>query len=75
MSFENDTLRVVAPLDPYEGSFYNDPIYKDAQRLGVENIYKVIGHSEDYINPIADGKLRWRSVKYYDTYSDDALEG
>jgi hypothetical protein len=54
MSFEIDTLRVVAPLDLYEGDWYNEPVDEDAQRLGVENIYKVMGHMEDYINSIAD---------------------
>jgi hypothetical protein len=31
MSFETDTLHVIAPLDPNEGDRYNDPMNEDAQ--------------------------------------------
>jgi hypothetical protein len=31
MSFETDTLCVVAPLDPYEGDWYNEPVDEDAK--------------------------------------------
>jgi hypothetical protein len=74
MSFETDTLCVVAPLDPYEGDHYNELVDEDVWSLRVENIYKVTGHREDYINPTIDGELSWRSVKYYDTDSEDALD-
>jgi hypothetical protein len=30
MSFEIDILRMVVPLDPYEGSRYNEPMDEDA---------------------------------------------
>jgi hypothetical protein len=63
-----------APLDPYEGDHYNELVDEDAQSSSIENIYKVMGHREDYINPTADGELRWRSVKYYDMDSEDALD-
>jgi hypothetical protein len=74
ISFETDTLCVVVPLDPYEGDCYNETIYEDAQRSGIENILKVMGSREDYINPSVDGKLSWRSVKYYDMDFEDALD-
>jgi hypothetical protein len=44
-------------LDPYEGNHYNEPVDEDAQSSRVENIYKVTGHREDYINPTIDGEL------------------
>jgi hypothetical protein len=47
MSFETDTLYVVAPLDPYVGDRYNEIIDEDAKSSGIENIYKVTGHRED----------------------------
>jgi hypothetical protein len=33
---------------------------EDAQSSVIENIYKIIGHKEDYINPTIDGELSWR---------------
>jgi hypothetical protein len=74
MSFETDTLCVVAPLDPYEGDRYNEPVDEDAQSSVIENIYKIMGHREDYINPTTDGELSWRSVKSYDMDSEDAMD-
>jgi hypothetical protein len=53
--FETDTLCIVTPLDPYEGSHYNELIDEDAWNLGIENIYKVMGCREDYINPTIYG--------------------
>jgi hypothetical protein len=40
----------------------------------IENIYKVMGCREDYINPTTNGELSWRSVKSYDMDSEDALD-
>jgi hypothetical protein len=74
MSFEFDTVRVVAPIYPYEGDHCNELVNEDAQSLRVENIYKVMGCKEDYINPTANKELSWRSVKSYDTDSKDALD-
>jgi hypothetical protein len=55
MSFEIDTMHVVMPLDPYEGDWYNEPMDEDAWRSIIENIYKITGCREDYINPITNG--------------------
>jgi hypothetical protein len=74
MSFETDTLRIIAPLDPNEGDIYNDPVNEDAQSSIIENIYNITGHMEDYVNPTVDGELSWRSVCSYDTDSEDAME-
>jgi hypothetical protein len=74
MSFKTDTLHLVMPLDPYEGDHYNDPIDEDAQARELKIFTRSHGHREDYINPTTDGELSWRSVKSYDTDSDDALE-
>jgi hypothetical protein len=74
MSFETDTLCMVAPLDPYEGDRYNKPMDEDAWSLVIENIYKINRCREDYIKPIADGELSWRSVKSYDIDPKDATE-
>jgi hypothetical protein len=51
MSFDNDTYAWLVPLDPYGGDCYNEPVDEDAQSSTIENIYKVMGCREDYINP------------------------
>jgi hypothetical protein len=74
MSFETDTLHMVAPLDPYEGDQYNDPMDEDVQSYVVENIYKITQYREYHINPTTYGDLIWRSVKSYDSDSEEAME-
>jgi hypothetical protein len=59
MSFETDTLCMIAPLDPNEGDMYNEPVDEDAQSSVIENIYNITGCREDYINPTTDGELSW----------------
>jgi hypothetical protein len=51
MSFETNTLLVIAPLDLNEGDKYNQPLDEDAQSFIIENIYNIIKRREDYINP------------------------
>jgi hypothetical protein len=59
MSFEIDTLHMIAPLDPNEGYKCNEPVNEDAQSSIIENIYQITGHKEDCINPMTDGELIW----------------
>jgi hypothetical protein len=63
MSFDTDTLCMIAPLDPNEWERHNDLVDEDVQSYVIENIYKIRRHIEDYVNPIADVKLSWRNVK------------
>jgi hypothetical protein len=65
---------MVGTLDPYEGDLYNEPVDEDARSSVIENISNITGHREDYINPTIDGELNCRSVKYYDTYSEDSMD-
>jgi hypothetical protein len=57
ISFETDTLCVIAPLDVNEGDRYNESVNEDAQSSIIENIYDIRWHREDYGNPTADGEL------------------
>ena len=41
MTFEGDGLRVITPLDPYEGQRYTDPIREEDHTYELENIYKL----------------------------------
>jgi hypothetical protein len=61
MKFEGDGLRVISPLDPNKGQRYIEPIRKEDRAYELENIYKLISRQHDYINPIADGNLSWRT--------------
>jgi galactose-1-phosphate uridylyltransferase len=74
MSFETNTMRVITPLDPNEWDKYNESVDEDAQMSIIENIYKIMGHKEYYVNPMVDGKLSWRSVKSYDINLEDTME-
>jgi hypothetical protein len=74
ISYETNTLHVVAPLDLYEGDRYNDLMDENAWSSIIENIYQIIKCMEDYINPTVDGELSWRSVNSYDIDCKDAME-
>ena len=49
-------------------------MHEDARSIKIGNIYNVTGRREDYINPMTDGELNWRSICSFDTDSDEALE-
>ena len=55
-------MRVVSPIDPLEGQRYVDPIYNEGQGDYLDQIYNVTTLQEDYINPIVDGNLNWKSA-------------
>jgi hypothetical protein len=59
MNFEGDDLRVIAPLYPYEGQRYTEPIREEDWAYALENIYKLIARQQDYINPTNDGNLSY----------------
>jgi hypothetical protein len=61
-------------LDPNESDRYNELMNEDVQSSIIENIYKIMGHKKDYINPLVDGELSWRSVNFYDIDSDNSME-
>jgi hypothetical protein len=61
MTFEKDGVRVIAPLDPNEGPRYTEPIREEDHAFELENIFKLTARQQDYINPIVDGNLSWRS--------------
>jgi hypothetical protein len=65
---------VIVSLDPNEGDMYNEPVNENTQRSIIENIYQITWHGEDYINPIADGEMSWRSVQSYDIDSKNVME-
>jgi hypothetical protein len=59
MTFEGDFLRVISPFHIDEGHRYTKSIREEDHVYELENIYKLTGRQQDYINPKTDGNLRW----------------
>ena len=57
LSFEDNEMRVVSPIDPLEGHRYVEPVYNDGHIDYLDQIYNVTTLQEDYINPTEDGNL------------------
>jgi hypothetical protein len=75
MKFEEDEIKVVQPLDPYVGPRYTDPMDKNMEGEDLDMVYVVIaGTREDYINPIVDGSISWRSIQSIDEDSELAFD-
>jgi hypothetical protein len=51
-------LKVIVPLDPIEGKRYIEPMRGNE----IDNLYNMIALMDDYVNPIVDGVLSWRSI-------------
>lgn len=66
MSFESETMRLIAPLHTREGEMYIE-LVKDELDIGeIDNLYNITTRREDYVNPTVDGELSWRSIFSYD---------
>ena len=70
MTFENQDIRVIAPMDPHEGRRYIEPVRDEAGRSW-DHAYNI---SEYYIHPTINGELGWRSDSSASYDSNDALE-
>ena len=57
LSFEDDEMSIVAPLDPLEGQRYVELMFNEGKGDHLDNIYNVTALKEDYINPTADGNM------------------
>ena len=70
MTFENQDIKVIAPMDPSKGRRYIEPV-KDEVFRGWDHAYNI---SEYYIHPTVDGELGWRNASSTSSNYDDALE-
>ena len=70
MAFENQDVKVIAPIDPHEGHQYIEPVRDESSRSW-DHAYNIC---EDYIHPTFDGELGWHSDIFASSESDDALE-
>jgi len=51
LSFEDEEMRVVSPIDPFEGQRYVEPIYNEGQVNYLNQIYNVTAMNEDHVSP------------------------
>jgi len=55
MTFEEDDIKVVYPLDPYPGPRYVEPMDNNMESKALDQLYTVtIGMRLYYINPMLD---------------------
>jgi len=75
MSFERKSLRILVPLDPTEGSRYTELVrdYEESD-ADLDMIYKKIVQDQDWVNPIADGRISWDFESSCTSESDKELE-
>jgi hypothetical protein len=38
--------------------------YVDPTRREIDNLYNMIAHMDDYINPTMNGEISWRRIRY-----------
>lgn len=64
MTFGVEGVRVIQPLDPYQGPRFTE-LTDDNEELGLlDQLYRlIIGRQEDYINPTAKGSIKWQSIQ------------
>jgi len=76
MIFESDRMKVIQPLDPYQGPRYTEQTYENMEEDAIDQLYSIIVWKwDDYINPIVDGSVISRSVQsagedFEDTFND-----
>ena len=74
LSFQDNEMKVVVPLDPLEGHKYIEPVFNEGQGDHLDNIYNVNALKEDYIHPTVDGNLSYKCSRSCTLDSGEALE-
>ena len=59
MTFEDNQIRVIAPLDPFQGPCYIEPIRAEEEVCNMEILYQMTANQGDYINPTVEGNISW----------------
>lgn len=80
MTFEVDEVRVIQPLNPYQGPIFTKPVDDRKESSLPDQIYRLTTRKrEDYINPIFDGSISWRRIQRIEVSSkvvwDDWQQG
>ena len=74
MTFEDAQIRVIAPLDPYQGPRYIEPIRAKEEAHNMDSLYQMTANQSDYINPTAEGNISWQCDSSCASDSDIGLE-
>ena len=74
MTFEDNHIRVIAPLDPFQGPRYIEPIRAEDEARNMESLYQMMANQSDYINPTTEGNISWRCDSSCASDSDVSLE-
>jgi hypothetical protein len=75
MTFEEDRIKLVQPLDLYVGLRYTEPMENDIEEEDLDQLYTVTtGTRKDYINPTANGLVSWRSIQSTNKDSELAFD-
>lgn len=59
MIFEKNSLRIVVPLDPVEGTRYTERVHDDESDGELDYIYKITAREQDWVNLTADDRILW----------------
>src|SRR5271154_6210851 len=57
ITFEDKQIQVIAPLDPFQGPRYIEPIKPEEEVRNMESLYQMTANNSDYINPTAEGNI------------------
>ena len=74
LTFEDSYLWVVTPIDPLEVQRYVEKVNSEVQGGYLDNIYNIMSAMENYVNPMDEGNLSWRSISSYTSDSQESLE-
>lgn len=74
MVFEKNGVRVVVPLDPYEGVWYTKLIHEDYENENIDHIYKLTAQNEDWINPTTNGIISWEKDNSCNSDSGEEMD-
>jgi len=74
MIFEKKSLHVVILLDPAEGLHYNEPMHDEGSDDELDCIYKITTQNQDWVNPIAQGRISWGCAESCTADSDEEDE-
>ena len=71
MVFENNSTRVIVPLDLAEGAWYTEPAYAEEE---IDHIYRLTTQDEDRVNPTIDRILCGEKDSEHFSDADEELE-
>ena len=74
LSFKDDEMRLVSPIDLLEGQRYVEPVNSEGQGDYLDHIYNVSTIKYDYVNSTTDGNLSWKNASSYTSDVGEALE-